>query len=165
MSCNPLSAPPSALELETQCGRRFDVGLRVQVDGRPYLTENLSDLGLFVAGLSNSCSGRVIEVTIDVPDFGRYPLECLVVHVIDRGRASREGLVAGAGLFVLSAETGYHEVVEYYLDVCEYREVGARLRARGNSLLDRRRDQPGPSGILESMTLPETSSIERDQRS
>jgi hypothetical protein len=111
-----------------EIARRHVVRLKVRFTGaRDYVEQyafNLSEGGLFVAGVTDLEPLQLVKVELELPGLGRFEVGCRVAHVLDEERARRFDRAPGAGLAIMEAPPEFDEALRRYLRV-----IGARGEA------------------------------------
>ena len=100
---------------------RFPVHISVRfLDARDYLiqyAENLSQGGLFVAGAQALKPLNQVDLEIELPGYGRFPVEARVAHVVTERMAEERGQTAGAGLAFVNVPDNFERVLSQYLQL------------------------------------------------
>lgn len=77
--------------------------------------ENLSIGGLFVVGAEHLPLREVVEIELDLPGAGRFPIRAEVCFQLSEAEAIGLGRKAGAGMAILESPAGLREALDSYL--------------------------------------------------
>lgn len=83
--------------------------------------ENLSRGGLFIRGGDSLEVGDEVEVTVELPGYGRHDLVVVVAHSIDAGEARAHARHSGVGAEITAAPDGFGDALTAYLDRLQQR--------------------------------------------
>jgi len=98
---------------------RFRVNLQVRYECaadfvREY-AENLSNDGLFLGGAEGLEEGEELQLELDLPGFGQFPIRGVVVHLVDHPAARQTGKPPGAGIFMTHKPPDFAAALLEYL--------------------------------------------------
>lgn len=99
--------------------KRFRVHLSVRYErARDFVVEyaeNLSSGGLFVRGHTTLEPLEQVEVQIELPGYGAYPITAEVAHVLTPELAKELDRKPGVGLQIVEAPAGFSDALSAYL--------------------------------------------------